>query len=82
MSPNLKYAYYSNKPGRDVYHTCQNCTEGNNIEPKNRRSGTGKDKKHCEKCKDLSQKGQCEQRTNDDALDLWKRIQKSNPDLK
>jgi len=31
--------YYSEN--QDVYHMCGNCTEGNNIEPENRRSGTG-----------------------------------------
>jgi hypothetical protein len=32
-----------------VYHDNTNCTEGNNIEPKNRREGTGSRKKcaHC-----------------------------------
>ena len=31
--------WYSIK--RNVHHVCTNCTEGNNIETENRRSGTG-----------------------------------------
>ena len=37
---------------RDVYHVCSECTEGNNIEPENRRSGTGS-KRKCKNCIEL-----------------------------
>jgi len=43
--------YYSEN--QDVYHMCGNCTEGNNIEPKNRRSGTG-GKRLCKRCESMS----------------------------
>lgn len=39
------------KSARKVYHDSNLCTEGNNIEPKNRRSGTG-GRPRCERCKD------------------------------
>ena len=35
-----------------VYHDNTSCTEGNNIEPENRRSGTG-GKPKCDHCKRL-----------------------------
>ena len=38
---------------RKVYHDETKCTEGNNIEPRNRRSGTGGRPK-CEHCKEIS----------------------------
>ena len=34
-------AYHSAKPGTRVHHNDNRCTEGNNIESYNRRSGTG-----------------------------------------
>lgn len=38
---------------RQVYHDDDQCTEGNNIEEENKRSGTdGRPK--CERCKELS----------------------------
>ena len=37
----------------DVYHDNNQCTEGNNIERENRRSGTG-GKRKCDHCKRLS----------------------------
>lgn len=37
---------------RDVYHTNAACTEGNNIEPQYRQSGTG-NKRKCQRCKEL-----------------------------
>ena len=40
---------------RKVYHDSNLCTEGNNIEPKNRRSGTG-GRPRCERCKDRETK--------------------------
>ncbi len=44
--------------GSDVHHECSNCTEGNNIEPENRRSGTG-GKRLCKTCKDLIKNSKC-----------------------
>ena len=44
--------------GSDVYHDCTNCTEGNNIETRNRRSGTG-GKRRCDNCKSLDFSGKC-----------------------
>ena len=41
-----------------VYHVCSNCTEGNNIERENLRSGTGNGDL-CDTCKDLVSKGGC-----------------------
>jgi hypothetical protein len=37
---------------RQVYHDNDECTEGNNIEAENRRSGTD-GRPRCENCKDL-----------------------------
>ncbi len=38
---------------RRVYHDETTCTEGNNIEPRNRAEGTGgRDK--CERCREIS----------------------------
>jgi len=36
----------------DVHHDNTDCTEGNNIEPENRREGTG-GKRKCKRCKQL-----------------------------
>lgn len=44
--------YYSIQPGIEVYHNSNKCTEGNNIEKNNRRSGTG-GKRLCDHCKRL-----------------------------
>jgi len=44
----------------DVYHTCRNCTVGNNIEARNLRTGTppaGSSK--CKDCRDLERAGKC-----------------------
>jgi len=38
---------------RPVYHDDTACTEGNNIEPQNRRDGTGGRRK-CDRCKELN----------------------------
>ena len=46
----------SQNPG--VYHECSNCTEGNNIEEKYRKSGTGGGRL-CKKCEDLKAKKKC-----------------------
>lgn len=44
--------FHSKKPGTEVYHDNNQCTEGNNIERENRVSGTGGLKK-CDHCKRL-----------------------------
>jgi len=45
-------AFHSTLPGTRVYHDNNSCTEGNNIESRNRTSGTGGHPK-CEHCKRL-----------------------------
>lgn len=42
-------AFHSTLPGTTVYHDNNKCTEGNNIEARNRKAGTGGHKKcsHC-----------------------------------
>jgi len=40
----------------DVYHNNTKCTEGNNVETKYRRSGTG-GKRLCKHCAKLNQEG-------------------------
>lgn len=37
----------------NVYHDYTNCTEGNTIDPRNRRFGTG-NKRRCPRCQELS----------------------------
>lgn len=44
--------FRSKLPGTRVYHDNTRCTEGNNIEPKNRIAGTGGLPK-CDHCKRL-----------------------------
>lgn len=39
----------------DVYHNNTDCTEGNNIEPENKRAGNG-NKRICSHCKRLNAK--------------------------
>jgi len=46
--------YYSIEPGIHVYHNSNKCTEGNNIEDRNRRQGTG-GHRLCDHCKRLEQ---------------------------
>jgi hypothetical protein len=46
----------SKNPG--VYHVCSQCTEGNNIEPRNRERGEGGGRM-CQRCKDLTRGGGC-----------------------
>ena len=48
--------FYSKKPGTEVYHNNNKCTEGNNIESYNRTSGTG-GLRLCKKCKELNAQG-------------------------
>ena len=51
-----KPAWYSIKT--NVHHVCSNCTAGNNIEPEDRREGTGQ-KPLCVECVILINKGNC-----------------------
>jgi predicted SprT family Zn-dependent metalloprotease len=46
----------SKNPG--VYHVCSKCTEGNNIERKYRKAGTGNGVM-CKNCKDRISRGTC-----------------------
>lgn len=46
----------SQNPG--VYHTCSNCTEGNNIENKYKVNGTGGGSK-CDRCAKFEKEGKC-----------------------
>jgi len=45
--------FHSKKPGTEVYHDNDKCTEGNNIESYNKVQGTGGLRK-CDRCKELS----------------------------
>ncbi len=49
--------FHSGKnPG--VYHVCSKCTEGNNIETKYKKAGTGNGRK-CQRCTDLEKSKGC-----------------------
>lgn len=50
-------AFHSSET-KDVHHTCSNCTKGNNIESKNKASGTGGLPK-CSECVSREEKGTC-----------------------
>jgi len=45
--------YHSDQPGIEVYHNSNRCTEGNNIEARNRKPGTGGKRRLCERCKQV-----------------------------
>jgi len=45
--------FHSIEPGTDVHHNNDECELGNNIEPENRRSGTG-GHPLCSRCEELS----------------------------
>ncbi len=45
-------AYHSKQPWIEVYHNSNQCTEGNNIERENVRSGTA-GRRLCDHCKRL-----------------------------
>jgi len=45
--------FYSIKPDTNVHHNNDECELGNNIEPENRRSGTG-GHPLCSRCEELS----------------------------
>ena len=62
-----KYAYHSIKSDADIYHLCENCTIGNNIEPENRRSGTG-GKTTCDECKDKIKNLDCRDKCDNQIL--------------
>jgi len=46
-------AFHSSEPGREVYHDRSECTEGNNIERKYKKSGTAGRRK-CHRCATLA----------------------------
>ena len=48
--------FYSNLPGTEVYHDNDECTEGDNIQPENRTSGTG-GLRLCDRCRELNEQG-------------------------
>lgn len=52
----VKPFHSSQNPGK--YHVCNKCTEGNNIETKNKKSGTGGGVM-CKNCKERISKGTC-----------------------
>ncbi len=54
----MHVAPFHSKKNPGVYHTCSNCTEGNNIEKENKVPGTGGGKL-CERCKTLTNDGKC-----------------------
>ena len=45
--------FHSTKPGTEVHHNNDKCTEGNNIEEDNLKAGTG-GHRLCERCKELA----------------------------
>lgn len=49
-------AFHSTLPGTNVHHNNNRCTEGNNIESRNRRSGTG-GHPLCSHCARLNREG-------------------------
>ncbi len=53
-----KVAPFHSKKNPGIYHVCTNCTEGNNIEKENKKSGTGGGRM-CSRCKELTQQGGC-----------------------
>jgi hypothetical protein len=48
-------SWHSKLPGTEVYHNNPRCTIGNNIEKRNRQSGTG-GKRLCAECSRLNKK--------------------------
>lgn len=48
-------SFHSKKPGTQVYHNNNQCTEGNNIEAYNKVPGTGS-LRLCSGCKELNAK--------------------------
>lgn len=46
--------WHSDEPGIEVYHNNTRCTEGNNIEARNRKPGTG-GKRLCNRCRHLNE---------------------------
>lgn len=48
--------WYSKLKGTEVYHNDTKCTKGNNIEKKNKKSGTG-GLRLCEECRNKGKKG-------------------------
>jgi len=50
---------YHTKLDLDIYHTCRNCSVGNNIDKANLREGKPGAAKLCKVCKDLQAEGNC-----------------------
>ncbi len=46
--------FHSKLEGTEVYHNNNKCTEGDNIQPENRISGTG-GLRLCERCRELNE---------------------------
>ena len=60
--PALWREWHSTNPHLDefVYHTCHNCTEGNNIEERYQKEGKGSLLRVlCKRCEDLVAAGRC-----------------------
>ncbi len=53
-----KVSPFHSKANPGKYHVCSNCTEGNNIEPRNKVPGTGGGQL-CSRCKELQSSGGC-----------------------
>ncbi len=73
-------AYYSTLE-TEVYHTCRNCTRGNNIEAENLCKGQPLEARLCEECAGLadpSTSGICVSGTPTPA----KQLQKSEPEMR
>ena len=51
-------SYYS-KRDPTIYHSCKNCTVGNNIEKENLSEGQPTGARLCKDCADLQREGRC-----------------------
>ena len=49
---------FHSKKNTGVYHTCSNCTEGDNIQPENKVPGRGKGTL-CKRCEQLRKDRKC-----------------------
>ena len=53
-----KVAPFHSRQNPGVYHVCSKCTEGDNIQPEYKKSGTGGGRK-CKTCADLERDRKC-----------------------
>lgn len=53
-----KVAPFHSSKTKDVYHDCNTCTEGNNIEPQYKTAGTG-NLPRCKNCAERDRLGTC-----------------------